>query len=68
MSLAFSSIRVGKKYRLTNFGEVAEFEVLEALSRHDFGVKDLHTLERYKMSELIKYGKGKDYSLWEIEY
>ncbi len=66
MSLAFSSIRVGKKYRLTNYGEVAEFEVLESLGRSDFGVKDLHTLEKYRMSELVKYGKGKDYSLWEI--
>lgn len=67
MSLAFSSIRVGKKYRLTNFGEVSEFEVLETFGRSDFGLKDLHTLEKYHMSELVKYGKGKDYSLWEIE-
>ena len=67
MSLAFSSIRVGKKYRLTNFGDIAEFEVLEVLQGNDFKLKDLHTLELYDMADLIKYGKGKDYSLWEIE-
>ncbi len=67
MSLALSSIRVGKKYRLTNFGEVSEFEVLETLGRGNFKLKDINTLEKYAMIELIKYGKGKDYSLWEIE-
>ena len=67
MSLAFSSIRVGKKYRLENLGETSEFEVIENLGWKDFKLKDIHTLEKYKMSDLIKYGKGKDYSLWEIE-
>jgi len=67
MSLAFSSIRVGKRYYLTNYGERSEFEVLEVLGRSDFALKDLHTLEKYRMSELIKFGQGKDYSLWEIE-
>ena len=66
MSLAFSSIRVGKKYRLTNFEEISEFEVLEALGRKDYRLKDIHTLENYSISELIKFGKGTDYSLWEI--
>ncbi len=67
MSQAFSSIRVGKKYRLTNFGEVSEFEVTEIIGRRDFKLKDLHTLESYSISDLIKFGKGKDYSLWEME-
>ncbi len=66
MSLAFSSIRVGKRYRLTNFGEVSDFEVLEIKGRTDFKLKDIHTLESYQISDLIKFGKGNDYSLWEI--
>ena len=67
MSLAFGSIRVGKKYCLTNFGEVSEFEVLETVGRTDFRLKDIHTLEKYSMKDLIKFGRGSDYSLWEIE-
>ena len=67
MSLAFSSIRVGKKYRLTNFEEISEFEVLESVGRKDFKLKDIHTLEKYSISDLIKFGRGTDYSLWEIE-
>lgn len=67
MSLAFSSIRVGKRYRLTNFGEVSDFEVLETMGRKDFKLKDIHTLESYRISDLIKFGKGNDYSLWEIQ-
>jgi hypothetical protein len=66
MSLAFSSIRVGKKYILTNFGEVSEFEVIANLGRVDFKLKDLHTLEPYSLSDLIKFGKGTDFSLWEL--
>ena len=66
MSLAFSSIRIGKKYRLTNYGEVSEFEVIETRGRGDYYLKDIHTLEHYSINELIKYGRGEDYSLWEI--
>ncbi|MEQ9425832.1 MAG: hypothetical protein RJQ09_15510 [Cyclobacteriaceae bacterium] len=66
MSLALSSLRVGKKYRLTNLGEVAEFQILETIGRSDFYVKDIHTLELFNLSDLTKFGKGTDYSLWEI--
>ena len=66
MSLAFSSMRVGKKYILTNYGDISEFEVMESLGRIDFRLKDLHTLELYRLSDLVKFGKGKDYSLWEL--
>ena len=66
MSLAFSNMRVGKKYVLTNYGDVSEFEVIETLKRIDFKLKDLHTLELYHLSDLVKFGKGKDYSLWEL--
>jgi len=66
MSIAYSSMRVGKKYILTNYGDVSEFEVLESEGRVNFKLKDLHTLELYFLSDLIKFGKGKDFSLWEL--
>jgi hypothetical protein len=64
--LSFNVLRTGKKYRLVNFGEKHEFEVENILSNGDFKVKDLLTLERYRLKELINYGKGKDFNLEEI--
>ncbi|MEL6533808.1 MAG: hypothetical protein AAFQ98_00280 [Bacteroidota bacterium] len=64
--ISFHTVRAGKRYRLTNYGEVAEFEVLEINPGPDFVVKDLNTLETYRVSDLVRYGKGPDYSLWEI--
>jgi hypothetical protein len=67
MALSFESIRVGKKYILTNYGERAVFQVMEKTADNDFRVKDLHTLESYMISDLIRYGKGKDYDFYEME-
>jgi hypothetical protein len=64
--LAVSSLRVGKKYRLVNFGDRYEFVVESILSSYDFIAKDLHTLERYHYKDLIKFGKGKDYEIREM--
>lgn len=64
--LSFHTVRTGKRYRLTNYGEVAEFEVVEIFPGPDFLVKDLNTLETYRVSDLVRYGQGPDYSLWEI--
>lgn len=64
--ISFDVIRAGKKYRLVNFGEEHEFVVERILTNNDFRVKDLLTLERYQLKELIKYGKGQDYLLEEI--
>lgn len=64
--LSFDVLRVGKKYKLTNFGETREFEVEYILSNHDFKVKDLLTLERYLLKDLIKYGKGQDFEIREL--
>tara|TARA_A100001011_G_C13892763_1_gene667713 strand:- start:147 stop:350 length:204 start_codon:yes stop_codon:yes gene_type:complete len=58
--LAFSSLRVGKRYRLTNYGECFEFELISILGRDEFLLKDLITLETYTMSRLIGFGKGDD--------
>jgi hypothetical protein len=64
--LSFDVLRVGKKYKLTNFGETHEFEVEYILTNHDFKVKDLFTLERYLLKDLIKFGKGKDFEIREL--
>jgi hypothetical protein len=64
--LSFNVLRFGKKYRLTNFGERHEFEILNILDNGDFKVKDLMTLEHYDLKDLIAYGKGKDFLLEEI--
>jgi hypothetical protein len=64
--LSFDVLRTGKKYRLINFGEQHDFVIETILGNGDFKVKDLHTLERYHLKELIKYGKGKDFLLEDI--
>ena len=58
--LAFSSLRVGECYRLINYGELSEFELISILDKDEFLLKDLFTLETYKMSQLIGFGKGDD--------
>lgn len=66
MAMSFDTIRVGKRYRLVNYGEINEFQVMKVKGVNDFMVKDLTTLEYYLLSDLVKYGKGKDYDLDEI--
>lgn len=65
--LSFDVLRTGKRYRLINYGEEHEFVVENVLDNGDFRVKDLLTLERFRLKELISYGKGKDFLLEEIE-
>jgi hypothetical protein len=65
--LSFDVLRVGKKYKLVNYGDKYEFEVERILASGDFAVKDLHTLERYKLKEVIKFGKGKDFEIRDLE-
>ena len=64
--LAFDGLRVGKKYKLVNYGETHEFEVESILANRDLKVKDLFTLERYLLKDLIKYGKGNDFEIREL--
>ncbi|MCG8474775.1 MAG: hypothetical protein MI784_04765 [Cytophagales bacterium] len=65
MPLALNSLRVGKIYRLKNFGEETKFEVLEIFEDDDCLVKDTGTLEEFRLFDLIRYGQGKDYDLEE---
>ena len=63
--LSFDVLRNGKRYRLINHGEQFEFEIESILANGDFKVKDLHTLERYLLKDLIRFGKGRDFEIRE---
>jgi hypothetical protein len=65
--LSFDVLRVGKKYRLVNYGDRYDFEIEKILPNGDFKVKDIHTLERYLLKETIKFGKGKDFEIRDLE-
>ncbi|MTI41764.1 hypothetical protein [Fulvivirga lutimaris] len=64
--ISLNVIRLNKKYRLKNFGDTYEFEVMEFLSSENFKLKDINTLEYYEFSELIAFGRGKDFEIREI--
>ncbi len=64
--LSFDVLRVGKKYRLINFNEQHDFIIESVLANGDFKVKDIHTLERYKLKDLLSFGKGKDFILEDL--
>lgn len=68
MAISFDNLRRGNKYVLQNFGEVFEFQVVDMPEEGEYRVKDLNTLETYMLSDLVRYGKGKDYDLSELEY
>lgn len=63
--LSFDVLRVGKKYSLVNYGDRYEFEI-EKILINDFKVKDIHTLERYLLKDLLKFGKGNDFEIREL--
>jgi hypothetical protein len=65
--ISHGALRVGKRYRVTNFGDQYEIEIEEARTDGDFEVKDLHTLEHFKLSEIVKYGTGTDYEIRDLE-
>lgn len=65
--LSFGALRFGKRYFLVNYGERHEFEVEQVLGNDDFKVKDIHTLERYTLKDLCRYGKGGDFELRELD-
>jgi hypothetical protein len=64
--LSFGALRTGKKYFLINFGDRYEFQIENILTNGDFKVKDLHTLERYTIKDLLKFGRGKDFEIREL--
>ena len=66
MAISVDNLRKGKKYRLTNYGEQFDFQVMDMPEEDTYVLKDLHTLDVYKLQELIKYGRGKDFDLEEL--
>ena len=66
MAISMDNLRKGKKYRLTNFGEKFEFQVMEMPEEGIYKVKDLNTLDTYLLHDLVRYGKGKDFDLDEL--
>ncbi|PRY15623.1 hypothetical protein CLV24_102245 [Pontibacter ummariensis] len=66
MAISMDNLRKGKKYRLQNYGEEFEFQVMEMPEEGVYRVKDLNTLEVYHLHDLIRYGKGKDFDLEEL--
>ncbi len=65
--LSVDVLRNGKKYYLINFGDRYEFMIENILGNGDFKLKDLHTLERYHLKDLIKFGKGHDFEIRDLE-
>ncbi len=65
LTMSFDNLRVGKHYRLTNYGDVSQFEVLEVLEE-DFLLKDLLSLDTYHLSKLVEYGTSDDFDIEEI--
>ena len=65
--LSFDALRNGKRYYLVNFGDRHEFVIEKIRADGDFLVKDLVTLERYLLRDLIRYGKGKDFEIRELD-
>jgi len=65
--LSLGALRNGKRYYLINFGERHEFEVEFIQANGDLRVKDLITLERYLLLDLVRYGKGEDFEIRELE-
>ncbi|MBL7848564.1 MAG: hypothetical protein JNL40_13930 [Cyclobacteriaceae bacterium] len=64
--LSLDVLRVGKRYRVVNFGDRHDVEIEEAIGKGDFKVKDIHTLEHYRLSEITRYGKGKDFEIRDL--
>ncbi|BDD04097.1 hypothetical protein [Aureibacter tunicatorum] len=66
MPLSFNNLRIGKTYRLINFGQKTEFEVMEINEDENHRLKDINTLEEAFLQDLLFEGRGKDYDLEEI--
>jgi hypothetical protein len=64
--LSLDVLRVGKQYRVINFSDRHDIVIEQMLPDGDFLVKDIHTLERYRLKEIYKFGKGKDFEIRDL--
>jgi len=67
MPQSIDTLRVGRRYKMINFGEETEFELIKILNKDDYIVKDLYSHEIFNLKKLTEYGHGKDYDLFELE-
>ncbi len=65
--LSLDVLRVGKRYRVINFGDRHDFVIERVLTNGDFNVKDIHTLERYRLKEIFQFGKGHDFEIRDLD-
>lgn len=66
MPLSLDNLRKGKKYRMRNYGEEIDFQVMDIPDENIYLIKDLLTLETYLLHELLEFGKSKDFDLDEL--
>ena len=66
MPLALSSLQTGHSYIIKNYGEEVEFQVVDIKSDGEVEVRNLYSMEIFLLSEITRYGKGKDYDLQEL--
>jgi len=67
MPQSLDTLRVGHKYKMINYGEETEFELIRMKNKEDYIVMDLNSREKFNLKKLTEYGKGKDYDLYELE-
>jgi hypothetical protein len=67
MPIAVNTMRLGKRYRLINFSQITEFEVMESIDEENFKIKDINHLEELEFQDLVRYGMGDDYDLIELD-
>ncbi len=65
-TMSYDNMRVGKRYFIRNHGETTSFLVLETADTNDYKIKDLLTLDTYLFGDLVRYGRGTDFELYEI--
>ena len=66
MAKSFNNLRVGKRFKLINYGESLDFEIIEIMGDGDCRLKDINTLESYTLYSLIAFGKGEDFDVSEL--
>ena len=64
--MSLDNLRIGKSYFVKNHGEKTSFLVLETEGRNNFKIRDLLSLETSLFGDLIQYGIGADFELYEI--
>lgn len=64
--LSLDVLRVGKRYRIINFSDRHDVVIEQMLPDGDFMVKDIHTLEHFRLKEIYTFGKGKDFEIRDI--